>query len=441
MANPSSFASHFRHISAVYDKALERSNFDQLNVYSGARKYRHNDDLPYPFHVNTQFKALIPLADAPYSWVIWRPSQKPTLVFLQSLNFWYAPPSLPEDGWLDLFDVVVIRSPEEARPYVTTGGNCAFLGEPDPGIASWNVGERNPESMIHFLAWFRSYKTPYEVSCIEEANRISAKGHCAAREVFYQGGSEFEVSEAFQLACSQGEDELAYPSVIGINEHAAILHYIVRDRKSPPKENLHSMLIDAGASFAGYASDVTRTYAFAEGMFKDMIVALDREQRGFVDRLNTAETYQEANIDALTSVAALLKDFGVIKCCVDTALELGVVQVFMPHGISHFLGLQVHDVGGQQAGLDGELPNPDSRIQTANRLHRKVEPGHVVTVEPGIYFIETLLKQIAESRNRGIVDWDVVEQLRPYGGIRIEDNIAVSADGVVNLTRDAFGAV
>jgi Xaa-Pro dipeptidase len=111
--------------------------------------------------------------------------------------------------------------------------------------------------------------------------------------------------------------------------------------------------------------------------------------------------------------------------------------VFLPHGIGHLLGLEVHDVGGfMRSPEDGDIPRPDGHPNL--RLTRVLEEGFVVTMEPGIYFIEQLLDAArADARGRHI-NWPRVAALAKFGGIRIEDDLAVTRDGCENLTREAF---
>ncbi len=121
-------------------------------------------------------------------------------------------------------------------------------------------------------------------------------------------------------------------------------------------------------------------------------------------------------------------------------LERGITSTFFPHGLGHFLGLQVHDVGGFQAGPEGgTIAKPEGHPYL--RLTRTLEPGHVVTVEPGIYFIPMLLAKLRQSADAGAVNWDAVEAMLPFGGIRIEDDVHVTEGAPENLTRNAFRAV
>ena len=120
-------------------------------------------------------------------------------------------------------------------------------------------------------------------------------------------------------------------------------------------------------------------------------------------------------------------------------MQTGVSSAFFPHGIGHGIGLQVHDVAGfAESDRGGSIPRPDGHPYL--RLTRVLEPGMAVTIEPGIYFIDSLLGAArADGRGRAI-DWKRVEALRPFGGIRIEDNVVAQAGGPRNLTREAFAA-
>jgi Xaa-Pro dipeptidase len=111
--------------------------------------------------------------------------------------------------------------------------------------------------------------------------------------------------------------------------------------------------------------------------------------------------------------------------------------VFFPHGLGHYLGLQTHDVAGLIADADGTpIPRPEGHPFL--RLTRTLEAGNVLTIEPGLYFIEPLLRKWRENGDAGAIVWEKVEELAPYGGIRIEDNMLVTDGKPRNLTREAF---
>lgn len=449
---------HFDTLRERYDRALENHQFDQLLIYSGALKMQFLDDIPYPFHTNPQFKALVPLVDAPESWIVWRPTEKPVVLIYQPDDFWHTVPELPDQEWVKYFDVKIIGKPEHAKDYFGNLGNTAFIGEtshsPDrancgqylsayqdkPNPHDWALGKRNPPTLYAELNWSRNIKTSYEQYCIREANQISARGHHAARDAFYNGGSELEIALAFQTGCQQNENELAYPSIVGINQNAAILHKQGYDKTRIAKSQLKSMLIDAGAQYSGYCSDITRTYAYRDGLFAQMISVFDRDQQTIASNIKPGQNYANATLDSLLSIANLLKEVGVIDLEPEAAFDTGIIHAFMPHRLGHFIGSQVHDVGGDMKDSSGAIYLPDKRFPRPP-LTRPFERGQIITVEPGLYFIELLLTPLREGPYSHNVDWGLVDKLMPYGGMRIEDDVLILDSGAENLTRKGFDEI
>ena len=110
--------------------------------------------------------------------------------------------------------------------------------------------------------------------------------------------------------------------------------------------------------------------------------------------------------------------------------------MFFPHGLGHFLGLQTHDVAGLIDNDGNDIDRPDGHPFL--RLTRELEAGNVLTIEPGLYFIEPLLRKWRDEHDANDINWSKVDELAPYGGIRIEDNVLVTEGGCDNLTRRAF---
>ena len=123
-----------------------------------------------------------------------------------------------------------------------------------------------------------------------------------------------------------------------------------------------------------------------------------------------------------------------MRCSGEEAFESGVTRTFLPHGVGHHLGIQVHDVGGHQAAPGGGSAPPPPEYPFL-RNTRTLEPGHVVTIEPGVYFTPVLLDALRADEASSLVDWSVVEELAPYGGVRIEDDVLCTKDGYRDLTR------
>jgi Xaa-Pro dipeptidase len=230
------------------------------------------------------------------------------------------------------------------------------------------------------------------------------------------------------------ESDLPYPTIIGWNEHAAVLHYQSKDRTAPERRG--NLLIDAGVAYLGYACDITRTWVGSDApeSFRALRDGLDAHQRDLVAAVAPGVSYVDLHAQGHRKVAELLCEIGVLRVDVDQALEEGWTRPFFPHGLGHHLGLQVHDVGGHLAGPDGRVVEPPPEHPFL-RTTRRLEPGHVVTIEPGIYFIDMLLEPLRSGSRSDAVDWKLVDQLAPCGGIRIEDDVVVTDAGCRDLTR------
>jgi Xaa-Pro dipeptidase len=150
--------------------------------------------------------------------------------------------------------------------------------------------------------------------------------------------------------------------------------------------------------------------------------------------------YPDLHLLAHQKIARILADFQFVKDLdVNGIVEKRISNVFFPHGLGHFLGLQVHDVGGfQKDALGTCIAKPEGHPYL--RLTRVVEPSHVFTIEPGFYFIETLLADLKNSGNAKYINWTKVDNFRQFGGIRIEDDVVVTDNGHENLTRQAFAS-
>jgi Xaa-Pro dipeptidase len=432
------YAAHLDTLKSRADKALLREGFDHLVIAAGQPFDQFLDDRPYPFAVNPHFKHWLPLTKAPGSWVVYTPGKKPKLVFLQPRDYWHVVPDAPAGYWVEHFEIVTIRDAKDARAHLPNdAARCATIGE--AGAALDGFAPNNPQGVLDFLHWHRSYKTPYELAMMRVASRIGARSHVAAEQAFRSGWSELDIHVAYMAAARQTDNELPYGNIIALNEHGAVLHYM--DLSHAPPAHAHSFLIDAGASFHGYASDITRTWAADPGgEFQALVDAVDAAQRGLVARVRAGQSYPELHIHAHHVLAGILREHGFIRMEPEAAVESGVSSTFFPHGLGHPIGLQVHDVAGFQASdSGGTIARPPRHPYL--RMTRALEPGMVVTIEPGLYFIDMLLEELRAKPAARDVDWARVDAFRKYGGIRIEDDVACTEGEPENLTRDAFAAV
>ncbi|GHE29997.1 Xaa-Pro dipeptidase [Vulcaniibacterium thermophilum] len=431
------YADHLAVLHQRTAEALARGGFDHLVIPSGTLLYQAFDDRDYPYAVNPHFKHWLPVTRAPGSWLVVTPGAKPKLLYLQPFDYWHVVPQAPSGYWVDHFDIVVIRTPEAALPHLpATAARCAIVGEAQSALGEF--APNNPAQVLDYLHYHRAYKTPYEIELMRRASARGVRGHRAAERAFRAGASEFGIHLAYCQAAGQDAMELPYSNIVALDEHAAILHYTDRDRV-PPKP-VRSFLIDAGASHEGYACDITRTYAWDTGSeFQRLIDAVDAAQQRMCDQVRAGHDYRRLHLDAHLMLAGILREFGILRMSPEAALETGVSSAFFPHGIGHGIGLQVHDVAGfAESDRGGSIPKPDGHPYL--RLTRTLEPGMVVTIEPGIYFIDMLLDPLRDSPHADAIDWARIAEFRPYGGIRIEDDVVCTDGEPVNLTREAFAA-
>ena len=430
------FPAHLAAMQQRATRALAAAGRSALVLAAGLPQYRYADDQPYPYVASAQFRAWAPVGNAPGSFIVFAPGSRPMLLFHQPEDYWHQPPALPTGAWLAEFEVRTIREPLEARAAVPP--DAAFVGEPFPGCADWGFAALNPAPLLNCLDYARALKTPYEIACLQAASAHGARAHRAAAGAFAAGACEYEIHLAYLRAAGHLESELPYPNIVALNEAGAVLHYGALGRARPAVRR--SLLIDAGAQFRGYACDITRTHAAARGAFADLVAGMEQLQLALCARVVPGVDYADIHLEAHRLIGALLADARVVSCSGEAALEQGLTSVFFPHGVGHLLGLNVHDVGGHMATEHGgTLAQPAGHRYL--RLTRRLEAGMVVTIEPGLYFIELLLEQARRDGRSRDIDWRTVEALRPCGGIRIEDDVVATPDGADNLTRRAFAAL
>jgi Xaa-Pro dipeptidase len=433
------FASHLEVVKKRSASALSATGYDALLVHAGTPPLIFLDDHHLPFKVHAPFKVWAPLLDAPDSFVYFVPGRKPLLLMNQPVDYWHKSPELPDTYWSGEFDIVSCADGAAARAALPQDlSRTAFVGVPFPELVSWGPGAINPEHLIAHLDYARASKTAYEVAALLEANVLGAHGHAAAEKAFRAGASEFEIGLAFMAASGLRERELPYNPIIALNEGGAVLHYQIQRKDKPAK--LHSLLIDAGAEFAGYASDITRTHSHHDTEFAGMIRKFDELQLGLCAQIKVGTDWRDIHQASYRGISEFLKEIDVITATADEAVDTALTSVFYPHGIGHLLGLQVHDVGGRQREISGgEIERPYNHPFL--RLTRKLEDGAVVTVEPGFYFIDQLLDEARQKPIGKKINWARVAQLKHFGGIRIEDNVVARAGSHENLTRAAFAQI
>ena len=431
-----------RHVEAVrarHDHAMENSGASHAIIFSGNPKYAFLDDMPYPFSANPHFLSWAPLTELPLSYIVYTPGDKPLLIYYQPHDYWHVVPGEPDGFWVEQFDVRIVSSTDDVAQHLPEARDkCILIGDIDNDALACGIDRINPSSAMNILHYARAIKTEYELACLRLASRRGVTGHIAAEAAFREGRSEFDIHQAYCKAVSHTDSELPYGNIVALNNHGAVLHYTDFERKPP--ETSRSFLIDAGARVHGYASDITRTYAYDDKRFAELIERMDRLQLDIIQKIRVGLDYSSLHVDTHRMIAGFLVDAGIATGDADTLLSTGVTSAFFPHGLGHLLGIQVHDIGGFMVDESGNFLDPPSGHPFL-RLTRTLEENMVLTIEPGVYVIDLLLENLRGTPAESHVNWDSVDWLRPFGGIRIEDNVRVTASGTENMTRDAFSTV
>ena len=444
------YAAHVAEMQHRWTAALDAENLQAILVHSGTPLISFQDDYEYAFRPNPHFLAWVPLTRHHDSALLVRPGKKPCIFYYQPEEFWYLAPADPESWWADHFDIQLVN---QADGWCTglfskiNGGSfgiqdVAAIGDAPSLAGTFEDDWINPPGLVNHLQVERTRKTPYEIACMREASQLSARAHVEAESAFREGESEFRIHQRYLGACEHADARLPYNNIVALNAHGSVLHYQGRDAAVP--DPVRSFLIDAGCTVNAYASDITRTYAARDGAsaedgFAQLVAAMDTMQQGLMPAVKAGLDYRELHLQAHREIAGILESFGLINVPADEAVATGLSSVFYPHGLGHFIGLQTHDVSGLTDNEGRAIPRPEGHPFL--RLTRALEAGNVLTIEPGLYFIETLLQQWQENGAAAAVNWDRVEALKPYGGIRIEDNVVVTETGSRNLTREAFATL
>jgi len=427
---------HAAHVSSLAQRTAEvlrKNGLDAVVLHAGTPLKRTlADDQYWPLRPTPHFQHWAPVTD-PGSAVVVEAGKKPKLLWLVSTSYWEKP-ALPEsDHFLGGFDVVEVRDAKEMKAHVPAG-RVAFIGDDLEAAAALGIdpSRANAAPFLAALDQLRVRKTPYEIECLAEANRRAAKGHTELRRLFAAGDrAELDLHLAYLGATRQDDAETPYKNIVALDAHAATLHHISYDKRAKPAQ---SFLLDAGATFAGYGSDVTRTWVKGGGeaasRFTELVTLTDAMQQRLCAGAEAGMQYEALHDESHRQVGGILRQLGIVKTSAEEADKKGITRAFYPHGLGHALGLQTHDVGC--AIVKPRADNPFLRNTTV------IAEGQVFTIEPGIYFIEGLLAPVRNGPNARDVDWKNVDALAPFGGVRIEDDVVVEAHGVRNLTREAL---
>jgi Xaa-Pro aminopeptidase len=286
--------------------------------------------------------------------------------------------------------------------------------------------------LIRGIVSMRSIKEDIEVRELERAIDTAYIMHTTGMKMAKQGVIEQEIAGAIEGIAVTNGGPVSFPVILSVDGQTLHNHYhgnILKEGRM--------MVIDAGCESAmHYASDITRTVPVG-GKFnrrqKEIYEIVLKANMEAIRASKPGVYYREVHLIAAKTIASGLKDIGLMKGNVDEAVAKGAHALFFPHGLGHMLGLDVHDMEGlgeNNVGYDNTISRSDQFGLAFLRLARKLEPGFVVTDEPGCYFIPALIDLWRkEGKFTEFINYDKVESYKDFGGIRIEDDILVTADG------------
>ena len=307
------------------------------------------------------------------------------------------------------------------------------------GCGTDEVAGRFSLALTKAIISMRLVKEDCEIEVIDDACNLGYEMHTVARNSIVPGIIEQEiVGKMDGVTLSKGWG-VSFPTIL--TQHGETLHNHLHDKIIEPGK---LMVIDAGAeSNVHYASDFTRTYP-TSGKF----TAKQREIYQIVCDCNEFAfsltrpgiSYREVHLKTMHLMLEELRALDIVRGDVQDMVEAGIAGLFMPHGLGHNMGLDVHDMedyGENYVGYDDDQSRSPQLGLGSLRMARKLVPGNVITDEPGIYFIPALIeKWKSEKTDQGFVNYSKLESYYDFGGIRLEDDVLVTADGARRLGKE-----
>lgn len=403
--------SHYKTLRAALAKKLAG---DALILLDGGKPVPRNFDVDYTFRQNSDFLYLTGVEE-PNCHLVIDPKTRRETLFVPRI-----------DNHHRVWEGHV-PSPAEAR--VLFGVDRVMYADE----MKKTLGRRKvvPKAKLRdALDDLRACKTVEELALMKRANDVSGSAHRAVMAAARPDMKEYHLQSVFEAECLRaGLKHLAYPSIVATGVNGAVLHYRHNDATLKDGDLL---LIDAGAEDKGYAADITRTFPI-NGKFtprqRDVYSIVLETQKSCIERARPGIISADLHVHSMRKIAEGLKSLGLLRGETDGLVEGGAVRLFYPHGLTHMLGLDVHDVTG---GKRRVLPNP---TKVPVRFIARLEPGFVITMEPGVYFIAALLQdKELRRKHKNSVDFAKAEKFLDFGGIRIEDDIVIQDGPALNLT-------
>lgn len=307
------------------------------------------------------------------------------------------------------------------------------------GCGTDEVAGRFSLALTKAIISMRLVKEDCEIEAIDDACNLGYEMHTVARNSIVPGIIEQEiVGKMDGVTLSKGWG-VSFPTIL--TQHGETLHNHLHDKIIEPGK---LMVIDAGAeSNVHYASDFTRTYPtsgkFTAKQREIYQIVCDCNEFAF-SMTRPGISYREVHLKTMHLMLEELRALDIVRGDVQDMVEAGIAGLFMPHGLGHNMGLDVHDMedyGENYVGYDDDQSRSPQLGLGSLRMARKLVPGNVITDEPGVYFIPALIeKWKSEKTDQGFVNYSKLESYYDFGGIRLEDDVLVTADGARRLGKE-----
>jgi Xaa-Pro aminopeptidase len=307
------------------------------------------------------------------------------------------------------------------RPIAVVGATCPWQGDDD-----------RSQQVCRQLLHLRRPKDEQEVSLLEKAVTATAGGFAKLQEWIRPGATEREVgirleSEFFL----NGAQRTGYGTIVGAGPHSAVLHWPPTSTAMAPGQ---VVLVDAGGCIDDYTADVTRVFA-VDGLWdsrqNELYQLLLQAQIRAVAGCQVGIEWGDLHVRTALELSEGLAQLGLLRVSPEEAVDSEAIALFFPHGLGHMLGLGVRDASGLAPGRTQSRKFAGATL----RMDLPLQPGYVVTVEPGLYFIPALLNDpVKRAQHAHRVAWERLDPWMELGGMRIEDNLLITQSGPRNLT-------
>lgn len=342
------------------------------------------------------------------------------------------------EGWID-FILPVTREEK-----IWEGGAEVIPGQ-DLGLFSFWIEKRNPKRIFNLTLdqdeeeWLqikevfsreRRKKDGEEVDLVRRLAGIANAGYQRLKTSIRPGITERQIQLDYETAVLYaGSEKFPYDSIVGTGSNSAVLHAIPTSRIVKDGEHV---LIDAGSDLHDYCVDITRIFP-ANGNRSERLNSIYhlvlKAQLESIAMCVPGTSWRDVHLKSARVMAQGLHEMKLLNISAEEALSTNAISVFFPHGVGHMVGLRVRDVGGPYN------PNPKKYAGARLRVDMALEENHLMTIEPGLYFIEALIRDAETRRTFGDqVNWSEAEKWLDFGGVRIEDDILVTSRGPDNLT-------